>query len=398
MTLNEIRKATDCGRVPRLLIGADFVPTLRNIDAFAAGDGEALVGPELLALVQGADYAVFNLEVPLTDIEAPITKCGPCLIAPTNTVAGLKAVNPWAFTLANNHIMDQGAGGLQATMDALDRVGLQYFGAGGNLASAKEPLIVDLRGLTVGIYSCVEHEFSVAGASTPGAAPYDPLESFDDVRELAGRCDYAIVLYHGGKEHYRYPSPQLRRRCRKFAECGAQLVVCQHSHCVGCKERWGGSTIVYGQGNFLFDDVGCEDNECWQTGLLIDLEFGDKISVGYHPLVKNGPSVRLATGAEAQNLLDAFNKRSSEIEEDGFVEKSYSEFAEGMLNNYLACGIPGYRSLPYRVVNKLFGGRLAERVTGAEARIALLNHIECEAHLELFIKGLKAREENRRYI
>ena len=81
-----------------------------------------------------------------------------------------------------------------------------------------------------------------------------------------------IVLYHGGLEKYRYPSPQLRRVCRKFVEKGADLVVCQHSHSVGCMEAFGGGNIVYGQGNLLFARYG---GEHWNTGLLIGLDTGD---------------------------------------------------------------------------------------------------------------------------
>lgn len=42
-----------------------------------------------------------------------------------------------------------------------------------------------------------------------GANPFDVLESFDDVQALKEHCDYVIVLYHGGKEFYRYPSPHV---------------------------------------------------------------------------------------------------------------------------------------------------------------------------------------------
>lgn len=382
-----------CGRqseakIPRLIIGADFVPTSSNFHMFEKGDGNALVGAELLNLIRGADFSVFNLETPLADSASPIDKCGPCLIAPTATIKGLEAVNPCAFTLANNHIMDQGASGLESTVAALEAAGLQYFGAGNDLSAAKEPLVVDVAGVSVGIYGCVEHEFSVADESLPGAAPYDPLESFDAIRELASSCDYVVVLYHGGKEHYRYPSPQLRKRCRKFAECGARLVVCQHSHCVGCKEDWAGSTIVYGQGNFLFDH---SDSEFWKSSLLIEVELGDHPVVKYHPLTKMGASVRIASEAEAKEILEGFFSRSKEIESDGFVEKAYNDYAETQVDFYISCGIPGRRSLVYRVANKLCGGRLAEKLIGSKARMALLNHIECEAHSELFAAGLKMK-------
>ena len=43
--------------------------------------------------------------------------------------------------------------------------------------------------------------------------------------ELKKQCDYVIVLYHGGKEHYRYPSPYLQKVCRKIVDKGADIVV-----------------------------------------------------------------------------------------------------------------------------------------------------------------------------
>ena len=74
-----------------ILIGADIVPTKRNLDLFKMGDVEKLVGKELLGIIQNADYKIFNLEVPLTDKEDPITKSGPNLIAPTDTINGYKS-------------------------------------------------------------------------------------------------------------------------------------------------------------------------------------------------------------------------------------------------------------------------------------------------------------------
>lgn len=71
---------------------------------------------------------------------------------------------------------------------------------------------------------------------------------------MSNACDYTIVLYHGGKEHYRFPSPNLQKYCRKFIEKGANIVICQHSHCIGCEENYKNGKIIYGQGNFLFDD------------------------------------------------------------------------------------------------------------------------------------------------
>ena len=80
-------------------------------------------------------------------------------------------------------------------------------------------------GKKIGIYACVEHEFTVATEKESGANPIDLLETPDHIVELKKQCDYVIVLYHGGKEQYRYPSPNLQKTCRKLVEKGADLVV-----------------------------------------------------------------------------------------------------------------------------------------------------------------------------
>ncbi|NOH16234.1 CapA family protein [Clostridium cochlearium] len=103
----------------KLIIAGDLVPTKSNIDLFNKADISSLLGDELLSLWNSADMRIFNLEVPLTDKENPIAKCGPNLIAPTSTVNGIKALNPSLLTLANNHILDQGEQGLKSTEDII---------------------------------------------------------------------------------------------------------------------------------------------------------------------------------------------------------------------------------------------------------------------------------------
>lgn len=117
--------------MPSLLIGADLVPTKSNAELFAAGDAETLVGPELRKILADADYRIFNLETPLADVESPIAKCGPNLIAPTSTVKGCKAIGADILTLANNRILDCGIQALESTRRVLTENGIAFFGVGG---------------------------------------------------------------------------------------------------------------------------------------------------------------------------------------------------------------------------------------------------------------------------
>lgn len=384
----------------KMIIGADLVPTESNYKYFESGEVDRLIGKDLSEKLEAADFTIFNLELPLTDTLSPIAKCGPNLIAPTSTIAGLKAINPHFFTLANNHIMDQGVNGLEETMRVLDQAGIAYAGVGADLerAQAGASYVMEREGVRIGIYCCAEYEFSIADANTPGANPFDPLESPDHVKALKESCDYVIVLYHGGKEHYRYPSPYLQRVCRKLVSKGADLVVCQHSHCIGAREEWQegqhGGTIVYGQGNFLFDR---SESEYWQTGLLIELTLSEEdAEVAYIPLRKAAETVRLAKSEEAAEILTAFEKRSEELKDSDLMEKRYQEFADSMLEGYLS-SFAGKKSLPFRICNKLSGYRLIRRSLkrkyGKTERLAIRNYVECEAHRELLIRGLKNKEE-----
>ena len=370
-----------------IIIGADIVPSASNKNFFVNGDIASLVGDDLINILRDSDFRVFNLETPLTDIVAPIKKCGPALRADSATVNGLKKLGIDLVTLANNHIMDQGGLGLESTITLLDENKIDHLGAGRNLKDALKAFVVQIKGKSIGFYACAEHEFSIAKEYFPGANPFDFLESFDHVADLRSNCDFVIVLYHGGKEHYRYPSPMLQRVCRKFVQKGADLVVCQHSHCIGCEEKYDAGTIVYGQGNFIFDS---ERGLYSGTSLLIKLN--DDFAVEYLPLVKVDKGVRLANGVDAQDVINAFNERSEEIKENGFVERAYENFAKKMRNGYLlACS--GYKHKFFlRLLNKLSGGRLSNFYTKAykeQELLAIQNNIECEAHRELFIMGLK---------
>lgn len=370
-----------------LLIAGDLVPTESNFDLFNIGDVNTLLGQGLHSIWNSANIRIFNLEAPITDIKSPIPKYGPNLIIPTSAMVGIKSLNPSLLTLANNHILDQGEAGILSTIDVLKKEGISYVGAGCNLFEASKPYIISKDGMNIGIYACAEHEFSIATENSPGANPFDPLESLDHIQEIKKQCDYVIVLYHGGKEHYRYPSPYLQKVCRKMAQKGADLVICQHSHCIGCFEEYEGTTIVYGQGNFIFDR---SDNEFWKTSLLIDFSLWEQPIVEYIPIVKIGHIVRLAEEEKAQEILSEFKRRSKEIQKKGFIEKQYKEFAEKNTNSYLRT-LSGFGKLISRLDRYLLNGFLLKRKYSKEKLLTIQNYIECEAHRELLLEGLRSK-------
>ena len=367
----------------RILIGGDVAPTASNEKVFAE-DAPSLFHGELLSVWLSADARICNLETPLSDKASPIEKCGPHLRAPAACADGLAALKLTAAGLANNHCFDHGADALAETTRLLDERHIAHFGAGGDLAAADQAYFYEKDGLRIGFYAVCEREFSQAGASRPGANPFDPLETPDRIRALAAQCDHLIVLFHGGREQFPFPSPGLQKACRKLVSCGARLVLCQHSHCVGCMEALHGGTIVYGQGNFLFDAADAEP--CFATGLLVSVAVSETgLAVDYLPVKQDDGGAALATGEEHAEILNGFLARTEQIKEEGFVKTMYAGYAASMRERMLKVFLGGNPLL--RAINLLYY-RMPSRVYGEQQLKNIENTVACESLRELLLKGL----------
>lgn len=372
----------------KILIGGDFSPTEFNFDLFEQGDVQKLYGEEMLSYLAQFDYRVFDFETVFEGKGAPIQKHGPLITTPASTLPGITAIHPDLFVLANNHINNLGKAGIEHTEELLDSNGISYVGAGADLDEARRPLYVTRDGITLGFYACAEHEFNSASADTAGVNPYDPLTTFDDIREMKSRCDYLIVFYHGGLIEYRYPLPGEQRVFHKFVDCGADLVIGQHTHCIGCREVYRGKTLIYGQGDFFFARP--TRNEYRYSGLLIEVEASEEgLSVDYDVRVKPENTIRMATPQEKADILGAFEKRSAEIMDPDALVDIYKEHLAKKKYFYLDRLMGKYgRSLVYAGLNKLTGGhyrlwKLRRRFKKTDWLI-LDNWVSCETHHEIF--------------
>lgn len=370
-----------------IVIGGDLVPTKENESFFYSGELNALFDERLNRYFESVDYKIINLECPITDRKEGIKKCGAHFSANEQLCRFFKTFQVDLLSLANNHIMDYGAEGLNDTIDALKDNGLAFVGAGKNEEEAARPFCFHHNGKKFCVISCAEHEFSIATADSAGAYGYDEFKTNLLISRFKQQADYLIVLYHGGKEYYRYPSPALQKRCRAFVDSGADLVVCQHSHCIGAEEIYTSKRIVYGQGNFIFH---YSNSECWKTGLLIEID--NELRVKYVPLIQTECGIGLANDEDATQIMNDFRERSRKITEKGFLEKEFKSFSDSMIVDYLEV-FSGNVSLVRRVLFKLFGAKYRDRFFrsrySSKRVLQLRNYLNCESHLELIRAGLE---------
>ena len=294
-----------------IFIGAGVALSPSNTEAFSSGT-QSLLFNGLNAAWKAADARLFSLETPLADASnCEVCACASC--APAACASGIAALSPTAVSLCTEHIACCGADGIHETRAALKAKQVAFFGAGEDIDAADQPFFFVRHGVRVGVYAVCEQDSASATEHRAGANPLDLVNLSDRIREIKTNCDRLIVLYHGGKEGYAYPTPMEQKVCRKIAECGASLVLSQGSHTVGCSERWNNTTIVYGQGSLISGES--------QAGLLVRYTIGDygADTVGFVPVVGAGNGAAIADEAASAELLDGFQKRSLRVRVEGFV-------------------------------------------------------------------------------
>jgi len=215
------------------------------------------LGSAVSCLLSQSDLAIGNLEGPLTTSADPGPPWRFNLHGNPKYVPILRSAGFHVLSLANNHIMDHGRQGLEETMAHLDANGIQYAGAGRNLAEARKPLLLSINGTKIGFlaYCAVPSLFPYyASEDGPGAAPLKRELVFDDIGRLKKQCDITVLSIHWGEEHVALPSPQCRQLAKELVGAGASIVVGHHPHVLQGVERREQGVIAYSLGNFTFSD------------------------------------------------------------------------------------------------------------------------------------------------
>ena len=351
----------------KLLICGDLSVTDASREAFARGDVKATFG-DFSTLTAQADYAMVNLECALTESEHAIRKFGPNLKAPVRTAEVIREVGFDGCLLSNNHIFDFGKEGMRDTLAALEHAGLDYTGFGESYEDSRKNFVVEKNGVRVVIVNVCEHEYTYATDKRMGARPFDEFETMEDIRHAKREeGDYVVVVYHGGHEQSRYPSPRLRKACREMVRCGADVVLCQHSHCIGVYEAFEGGHILYGQGNFLFTKpafLKAENGREWHEGLAAMLEFtSDGFSVEYIPVTATEEGIRLTDAEETATILSELAERNRGLEDGGWLTY-WERFCR-------ECSKPYYRCV-----------RQTPESTSDEYQ-HFAHYLDCEAHADV---------------
>ncbi|WP_405616500.1 CapA family protein [Streptomyces sp. NBC_01508] len=205
-------------------------------------------------VVSKADLAICHFEPVVAGPKGPFRSFPDFLVPPQITTA-IKETGYDTCSTASNHTLDDGVGGVNRTLGALDAAGLKHTGSARSAAEGAKPLIVDVKGVRVAQLS---YAFGFNGREIPADKPwitnpnsFDAIASAEKAARKAG-AEAVILSIHWGREHHPDPSASQLKLGRRIAkETGIDLVIGHHAHVVQPMEKVAGTWIAYGLGNQL---------------------------------------------------------------------------------------------------------------------------------------------------
>lgn len=219
-----------------------------------AAQGASFPFRMLAPLLRQGDLTMGNLEAPLSHRGREYTGKRFRFRAPPETAAALKDAGFSILTLANNHTMDYGAMALQDTLQTLDRLGIKTTGAGPDLAAARSPAVVAIKGQRLAFlaYSLTQPLEFFASRNRAGTAPAYPGSFTADIRAARAMADHVIVSFHWGIEGAPRPTVIQQEYARKAIDAGAEVVIGHHPHVLQGMEYYNRGVILYSMGNCVF--------------------------------------------------------------------------------------------------------------------------------------------------
>ena len=183
-------------------------------------------------------------------------------------------------TLANNHVLDWGYGGLSETLTSLRAAGLKQVGAGGDSVEASAPAIIPTDEGRILVFACGHSSSGIparwcAGLDRPGINLLPDLspqsveiltQEIDRQRRTSDRV--MVSIHWGGNWGYKIPQEQ-RNFARGLVDGGVDMVCGHSSHHPKGIEIYRQRPILYGCGDLINDYEGISGQDAFRPELRV---------------------------------------------------------------------------------------------------------------------------------
>lgn len=231
--------------------------------------------------LRNSDCVIGNIECTLSEKGEIKKDKHVCLRAPSVIGKAIRELGINVAMVANNHINDYGEEAFFDTLHNITQQGINTVGGGVNISEARKPVVIKVKGCTLGFLNYSDAEDNYATMKKYGIAPGKDEYIISDIRSLENHADIIIVGLHAGIEFSRMPSQTLISKCDKYIKAGASIIVGHHPHVFQPVKMAGNKLTAYSLGNFIFDPNYLLDNtHSAKTGILT-IEIRDKNTLDY---------------------------------------------------------------------------------------------------------------------
>ena len=296
-----------------------------------------------------ADYTMGNMEGTIGKYKKSQYSGYPQFNAPDVALAPLKDYGIDFLTLANNHMLDRWSGGVENTVNNVEKYGFAHVGAYRTKAEKAGTVTCEVGGIKFGFLAYTHSTNSMENRGVDKSAvdlvPYISKADFaGDVKKLRDAGAEVIIAFpHWGAEYVREPDDSQKKYAKKLAQAGVDIIIGSHAHEV---QPMGYQSVtvdgvnkqvltVFCMGNFISDHV----LQYTDNGIILDFTVNEQPggvftcdNVGYIPIYtwkQNGAVKVLPSGRYLEN-------RPTGMDDENYnrMVASYYEIVEVMGNQF----------------------------------------------------------------
>ncbi len=227
-------------------------------------------------LISGSDIALANFEGTMAEDLHPLAAY-PLFNAPNAVATALSHAGFDALCTANNHCLDSGTEGIEATIDAISFNNMKHFGT--KKTPGENLLVIEKNGIKVGLlayselFNGLDENLTEDNKHMISKMDYEVIESDIKGAKSAG-CDIVAVYAHWGHEYVFELTQTQTDLAHLMVEWGADLVLGSHPHVLQKTEvvKMDGldKFIIYSMGNAISNQRReTIDNKYTETGVLL---------------------------------------------------------------------------------------------------------------------------------
>jgi poly-gamma-glutamate synthesis protein (capsule biosynthesis protein) len=250
-----------------LVASGDVLPHSSIIDRarFDAGG----TGYDFRPMLAGIRSVVSRADVALCHMETVYGANGeytgyPAFKSPPEVAPALAATGYDGCSTASNHTLDDGAGGIGRTLDALDRAGVRHAGSARTEEEARTVTVLRAGPAKV---AHLAYTYDTNGIPLPDGQPWT-VNLIDEAKVLADAraareagADVVVVSLHWGTEWQDAPDERQLTLARSLtaARSGSRpdidLILGTHAHVPQAYEKVNGTWVIYGMGDQIAGEM-----------------------------------------------------------------------------------------------------------------------------------------------